>query len=182
LSESLRRAVVIEGDATSAQQLKEERVGDADFFIAATEDDEDNVMTCLQAKSLGTRYCVTLIHRSDYAEVVSRNSRQLQIHAAISPWEATNRELLRFITTERANTVFRLGEEAEVLEAVVPETGALPDRTLAEIAWPEGCVVVALAHGSETRVPAANTQIRAGDTLYAVVATESRSAFVRLFE
>lgn len=182
LSETLNRTVVIQGDATSAQQLREERVGDADFFIAATDDDEDNVMTCLQAKSLGTRYCLTLIHRSDYAEVISRNSRQLQIHAAISPWEATNRELLRFITSERANTVFSLGDEAEVLEAVVPDGGTLPGRTIAETPWPDGCVIVGLAHGSETRVPGAASRISAGDTLYAVVATGSKQRFVDLFD
>ena len=29
--------------------LEEEEVGSADFFIACSKDDEDNIMTCLQA-------------------------------------------------------------------------------------------------------------------------------------
>jgi len=180
LSETLQRTVVIQGDATSVQQLKEERVGDADFFIAASEDDEDNVMTCLQAKSLGTRYCLTLIHRSDYADVISRNSQQLQIHAAVSPREATNRELLRYITPERANTVLTLGDDAEVLEAVVPAASPLQGCSVAEVRWPEGCVVVALLHGSEASVPGAKDQLAAGDTLYAVVARAAKRPFLEL--
>jgi trk system potassium uptake protein TrkA len=182
LSETLQRAVVIRGDATSVRQLKEEQVGDADFFIAATEDDEDNVMTCLQAKSLGTRYCLTLIHRSDYADVVSRNSEQLQIHAAVSPREATNRELLRYITPDRANTVLELGEAAEVLEIVVTAHSKADGHKVSEVKWPEGSVLVAMLHGSETRVPGADDELSAGDTLYAVVAQKARKAFVRLFE
>jgi trk system potassium uptake protein TrkA len=181
LSETLQRTIVIQGDATSVQQLKEERVGDADFFIAATEDDEDNVMTCLQAKSLGTRYCLTLIHRSDYADVISRNSQQLQIHAAVSPREATNRELLRYITPERTNTVLKLGEDAEVLESVVPPGGKLAGNRVSEVHWPEGSVLVALLHGSEARVPGADDQLAAGDTLYAVVSQKAKRQFVQLF-
>jgi len=181
LSETLQRTVVIQGDATSVQQLKEERVGDSDFFIAATEDDEDNVMTCLQAKSLGTRYCLTLIHRSDYADVISRNSRQLQIHAAVSPREATNRELLRYITPERVNTVLTLGEDAEVLEAVVRNGGALAGSKVSAVKWPEGSVLVALLHGSSACVPGADDQLETGDTIYAVVAQKAKKQFVQLF-
>ena len=181
LSETLQRTVVIQGDATSIQQLKEERVGDADFFIAASDDDEDNVMACLQAKSLGTHYCLTLIHRSDYADVISRNSQQLQIHAAVSPREATNRELLRYITPERANTVLKLGDDAEVLETVVPATSQLAGQKVAEIPWPQGCVLVARLHGSQASVPGPEDQLGAGDTLYAVVARAAKKPFTRLF-
>jgi trk system potassium uptake protein TrkA len=174
--------VVIQGDATSVQQLKEERVGDADFFIAASEDDEDNVMTCLQAKSLGTRYCLTLIHRSDYADVISRNSQQLQILAAVSPREATNRELLRYITPERANTILNLDKNVEVVESVVPPSAAaLTGRKVLEIQWPEGCVLVALLHGSQASVPGPEDRLAAGDTLYAVVARTAKKAFTDLF-
>lgn len=180
LSETLQRTAVIHGDATSVQQLKEEQVGDADFFVAATEDDEDNVMTCLQAKSLGTRYCLSLIHRSDYADVISRNSQQLQIHAAVSPREATNREVLRFVTTDRSHRVLKLEGDAEVLEAVVPPACALTGRSLSDIKWPDGSVVVALLHGSEARVPSAEDKMTAGDTIYAVVAGKAKRKFNRL--
>jgi trk system potassium uptake protein TrkA len=180
LSQTLQRAVVIHGDATSVQQLKEERLGEADFFIAASDDDEDNVMSCLQAKSLGTRYCLTLIHRGDYADVISRNSRQLQIHAAVSPREATNRELLRYITPDRVNTVLDLGGDAEVLESVIPATSALDGKTVSGIQWPEGCVLVALLHGSQAIVPGADDPLAIGDTLYAVVARSAKKAFTQL--
>jgi len=181
LSETLQRATIIHGDATSVQQLKEEQVGDAEFFVAATEDDEDNVMTCLQAKNLGTRYCLMLVHRSDYADVVSRNSEQLQIHAAVSPREATNRDLLRWITEDRTHTVLELDNAADVLETVVPAQSEVTGRRVAEVQWPEGCVLVAQLHGSQVLVPGADDVLAAGDTLYAVVSRKSRKAFARLF-
>jgi trk system potassium uptake protein TrkA len=182
LSETLQRTVVIQGDATSVEQLKEEQVGEADFFIAATEDDEDNVMTCLQAKNLGTRYCLALVHRVDYADVISRDSQQLRIRAAVSPRESALRDLQRYITKARSNTVLKLPGGAEVLEAVVPGSGNVTGRKVSEVPWPEGSVLVAQLHGSSALVPGADDVLASGDTLYALVSAEARRAFARLLQ
>lgn len=180
LSEMLHRTVIINGDATSVQQLKEEQVGEADFFVAATADDEDNVMTCLQAKSLGTKYCLTLIHRADYADVISRNSERLQIHAAVSPREAADADLLRYISTEPANTMLRLPDGTEVIEAVIPENSPLNGKKVAEVKWPRGSGLVALLRGSEAVVPGPDDEMNAGEVLYAMVSPAARKPFVRL--
>jgi trk system potassium uptake protein TrkA len=180
ISSTLQRTTVINGDATSIQQLKEEQISEADFFIAATNDDEDNVMACLQAKNLGTRYCLTLIHRTDYAEVISKNSEQLRIHAAVSPRVTSSRDLLRFVTTERFHVVMSLADGAEVIESVIGEHGELARKRVAEVPWPEGSGLVALLQGSEATVPTADDVIQAGDTIYALVSAEAKKAFVRL--
>jgi len=180
LSEVLQRTVVIEGNATSVEQLKEEQVGSADFFIAATEDDEDNVMTCLQAKNLGTRYCLALVHRADYADVISRNNQQLRIRAAVSPREATLRDLQRYINKQGSNTVLNLPGGAEVLEAVISQTGQVTGRKVSEVPWPKGTMLVALLHGSSAVVPGAEDALNPGDTIYALVSAEARRDFARL--
>jgi trk system potassium uptake protein TrkA len=160
--------------------LREEQVGEADFFIAATEDDEDNVMTCLQAKHLGTKYTLALIHRVDYADVVSRSSEQLGIMGAVSPREAANRDLLRFMTSEKYHVVMALADGAEVLESVVREGGSLAEKRVAEVQWPEGAGLVALLQGSEAMVPTADDVLRPGDTVYAIVSPQSKKALVKL--
>jgi trk system potassium uptake protein TrkA len=62
--------VVINADATSLSELREEQVERADFFVATSISDEDNVMTCLQAHNLGAKHCLTLVHRADYADAM----------------------------------------------------------------------------------------------------------------
>jgi trk system potassium uptake protein len=180
LSDLLQRTVIINADATSLLQLREERVGDADFFVATTADDEDNVMTCLQARSLGTRYCLTLIHRADYADIVSRSSEQLGILGAVSPRVATNRDLLRFVTSEKFHVIIRLPGELELVEASIARSGQLAGRTVREIDWPAGSGLVALLQGQQALVPVGEDRIAAGDTIYAIVSPEARKAFVRL--
>ena len=89
LSDQLTNVTILNADATSIAEMKEEQIGEADFFIAATEVDEDNVMTCLQAHSLGTKYCLPLIHRADYADAMTGFGVKMGILAAVSPREAT---------------------------------------------------------------------------------------------
>ncbi|MGC6437028.1 MAG: Trk system potassium transporter TrkA, partial [Verrucomicrobiales bacterium] len=92
-------ATVIHADATSLNELREEQIGEADFFISTTQSDEDNVMTCLQAHNLGTKNCLPLIHRTDYANSVNQSKNKLGIKEAIIPRETVRRELMRFITS-----------------------------------------------------------------------------------
>ncbi len=182
LSYSLQRTVVIRGDATSLNQLKEEQVGDVDFFVAATRDDEDNVMTCLQAKNLGAKHCVTLIHRADYADAVSRNSNQLGIMGAVSPRVATGKELLRFLTDEQGRALLSFEGGAQIIEARVTPGCELAGRRIKEIEWPSESGLIALIHGQTAMVPAADDMIAAGDDIVAVVSKASRPAVTRLLE
>ncbi len=180
LSNTLQNCTVINGDATSLSELKEEQVGDADVFVAASSNDEDNVMTCLQAKHLGARHCVTLIHRADYAEAISRNGSGMGIHGAVSPRMSVSRDLLRFVTADPYHTLVQLGESAELLECHVSPGSQAAEHKVSELSWPESTGLVALLHGNNAQVPAADDRIQAGDTLIAIVAKSTKRSFLRL--
>ena len=179
LTHRLSNTTVLNVDATSLAELREEQVGDADFFVATTQSDEDNVMTCLQAHNIGAKHCLTLIHRADYADAISSSSTQLGIMAAVSPREATRRELLRFVTSDKFHTVKAL-EDGELLEVSVPDNARIVDKAVSEIEWPEGSGLVALLHGVQACVPAADDIVRAGDHLYAMVSTKAKKKFLKL--
>ena len=135
LIETLPNATILNTDGTSLTELKEEKIGDADFFIATTGEDEDNVMTCLQAHSLGTENCLTLIHRADYADAMTRLGDQVGIKAAISPRNATLRDLGRFLTSEKFHLVRRLSA-GELIEARVAEESSVAGKKIRDVEWP----------------------------------------------
>lgn len=180
LVELLQRTTVIHGDATSVNQLKEEQVGAADFFVATSHDDEDNVMSCLQARNLGTPHCLTLVHRADYADTISANEERLGIHAAVSPRVAVAKELLRFITTDDFHPILALPGGASVLEIPVAGDSSVCGRKIAEIAWPAGAGLVALLHGQQALVPGGDDLIHGGDTVYALTTEGAREPLIRL--
>ena len=179
LTDLLANTTVLNADATSLEELKEEDIGKVDFFIAATGGDEDNVMTCLQAHSLGARHCLTLIHRADYADAIMSFGKPLGIMAAVSPREATWRDLTRFVTSDRYHVVKEL-EAGQLIESAVGENSKVAGKMVRDIKWPKGCVLVALLHGIRAAVPAADDVVEAGDNLYAVVSPKALKKFLKL--
>lgn len=181
LADRLANTTVIKADATVTAELEEEQVGEADFFIGTSADDEDNVMSCLQAHTLGAKNCLALIHRADYAQVISASGKQLGIRAAVSPREATRREIQRFITTDQFHLMKHL-DGADLLEMRVGRGSIAAGHMLHEIAWPQGAVVVGQMRGIHAGVPGPDDVLLAGDHVYAVVSQDARKAFVRLLE
>ncbi len=179
LADVLQNTCVINADATSLSELREEHVGEADFFVATSANDEDNVMTCLQAHSLGAKRCLTLIHRADYADVISANGEHLGIKAAVSPREATRLDLMRFVTSDRYH-LFKELEEGEIIEATVKERSSIVGKRMDQVGWPAGVVIVALIQDAKAVVPGADDVIAAGNNLYAMVAPESKKAFLKM--
>jgi len=154
-------------------------VGEADFFIGTSPDDEDNVMSCLQAHTLGVESCLTLIHRADYAAAISGSGHHLGIRAAVSPREATRREVQRFITTDRYHVLEEF-DSALLVEIRVGKGSIAAGHMVHEVEWPHGVVLVGQLRGVQADVPGPDDVLLAGDHLYAVVARPSLKAFTKL--
>lgn len=179
LSDQLTNVTILNADATSIAEMREEQIGQADFFIAVTNVDEDNVMTCLQAHSLGTKYCLPLIHRADYADAMTSYGERMGILAAVSPREATRKDLAHYITSDRFHLLQKL-EGVELIETAVGKTSPAVGKRIREVVWPEDCVLVALLNSSRGQVPAADDEMREGDSLYALVKPRAKREFLKL--
>jgi trk system potassium uptake protein TrkA len=180
LASVLQRTTVIHGDATSLRQLKEEQVGEADFFVGATIDDEDNVMTCLQAKDLGVKHCVTLIHRADYADAITRAGSKLGIVGAVSPRVATSKDLMRFVTDQEFSTLIHLEGGVDVIEFILTEESPMAGKSICDVTWPKGSGLVSLTHGSQAIVPTGMDVLHVGDSVVAMVSIDSLRDFRKL--
>ena len=173
------KATVIHADAASLNELREEQVGVADFFIATTQSDEDNVMTCLQAKNLGTKSCIPLIHRTDYANAVNQAKSQLGIKEVISPREVVRRELMRFITSDKYHIVKKI-PAGEIIETTIREKSKVAGKTVGEISLPAGSIFVAIIKGIHAKVPRATDIIEVDDTVFSIVSEEAKKSFLKL--
>lgn len=181
MADRLVNATIINGDATVVAELEEEQVGEADFFISTSTDDEDNVMSCLQAHTLGVKHCLTIIHRADYAAAISASGHHFGIRAAISPREATRREIQRFITTDSYH-VLKKFETADLVELRVGKGSIAAGHMVKEIDWPAGVVLVGKLRGLHAEVPGPDEVLLGGDHLYAMVSKEAKKRFLRLLE
>lgn len=179
LADRLANTTVINVDATVLAELEDEQVGDADFFVATSQSDEDNVMTCLQANNIGVKNCLTIIHRADYARAIGSSGRHFGVVAAVSPREATRRDIERYLTSEKYHVVKKLGP-GQVIETRIESKSALAGKPVGEVPWPAGVVLVGRQRGLQAEVPGRDDVLEVGDILYAMVDRKALKPFVKL--
>jgi trk system potassium uptake protein TrkA len=172
---------MIHGHGTSLRLLEEEHVGDADFFVACTRDDEENIMACLQVRKLGARKLYLAINRADYSEVIQTSRATLGIDVAVSPRLATATEVLRYISKEKYIELATLpGGVGRVIELKIVAGSACDGHSVREIKWPVGSVVLALQHKGDARTPGPDDVLHAGDRIVCLLQPELLNDIVRL--
>lgn len=163
LAARLNRALVLNGDATDEELLEQENIAEMDLFVAVTNDDENNIMSCLLAKRLGARRVVALINRRSYVDLLQSG----QIDIAISPAQATIGKLLAHVRRGDVVAVHSLRRgAAEALEAVVHgdrDSCRLTGRRVDEIELPAGATIGAVVRGGDVMMAHHDTRIEAED-------------------
>jgi len=160
LASRLEKTVVLRGDGTSQELLREENIEEADFFIAVTNDEEANILGALLAKQLGARKVISLINRIDYIPLVSR----VGIDGVINPRHSAIRKILHYIRKGKVISVTPLRDDkAEAFEFIALETSEITGRPFKDIHFPRGTIVGAICRGEEVIIPDGNSVIRPGD-------------------
>ena len=174
LAERFPGITVIHGTATSLRLMEEEQVGNADYFVACTKVDEDNIMTSLQARKLGVKHVQLIFNKPDYEGVLDELKETLGVELAVSPRQATVAEVLRYLNIEPYQELAELpGGAGKILEVrVSPESEAI-NKPIKDVAFPPGVVIVALLHKFQPKVPGAEDRILPDDRLV-IIAQENR--------
>ncbi|ABI57962.1 Trk system potassium transporter TrkA [Alkalilimnicola ehrlichii MLHE-1] len=150
ISEELKRAIVLLGDAADEELLLEENIENTDVFCAVTNDDEANILSAMLAKRLGARQVMALINRAAYVELIQSSE---DIDIAVSPQQATIGSLLAHIRRgDMANVHSLRRGAAEAMEAVAhgtPASSRVIGRAIDEIRLPPGTTIGAVVRGDE---------------------------------
>ncbi len=173
LVDRLKRSVILQGDPTDPELLREENIEDTDAFLALTRDDEDNILSALFAKRAGAHMVMALVNKLSYASLASATG----IDAVISPNLSAVSAILHFIRKGKVVSVTTVGEEAaEALEVVALETSELVGKPLRDADFKDA-VVGAIVRGDEVKIPSGDDHIDVGDH---VIIFALRSAIPRL--
>ena len=169
LAERFPHIAVINGDATSVRLLEEEQIGSADYFVACTKDDEENILTCIQASKLGAEHVQLLINKGDYDDLLGMLQTRLDIEVAVSPRRTIADFMLRNLSGESVSTLAEMPDGGRILELRISHSSPAIGKTIKEIHLPRGCLLVALLHKFKAKVPAADDTILAGDHVVVIV-------------
>lgn len=179
LASELNRTTVLQGDIGDRELLVNENIEFTDVFCAVTNDDEANIMACLQAKRLGARHVMALVNRDAYVELIDDSS----IDHAISPQHITIGRILTKLRRGNMVKVYRLNnDEAEAIELVVhgdEQSSKVIGKTIAEIELPVQCSIVAIVREDKTLMAKPDVCLAAGDHVILLVL---KRRFVRQIE
>lgn len=176
--------ICFEGNGASFATLKELGADKADIWIAVTESDELNILSCMTAHMLGAGHTIARIRDVDYARQNHFYRDKLGISMIINPELATAMEigrLLRFPLATRVE-VFAKGR-AELVQTSVREESPLIGKSLIEINQNMGInlLICAVVRQGEAFVPKGDTVICKDDILYMTGAAEEfRKSFKKL--
>lgn len=159
-------AVVLQGDALEKEVLLEAQVQNAETVIAVTNDDETNIFASVLAKRAGCARAVTLVNKSSYEPVLPA----LGIDSVVSPNTITISTILRHVRHRAISALYTLREGfGEVVEATAQQGSRLVRGPLRSIGIPEGMLIGAIVRDGEVIIPTGDTQVRAGDSIVAVI-------------
>ena len=176
--------MVIRGNGVSAETLSDAGAEDADMLVATTNSDEVNMVCCLTAKNLGTKYTVARIRNPEYNRNLSELRRNLKIDRVINPENATAIEIARLLRFPSAANIeafcrgkvemmgFRL-QEGDIL--VGKPFYAMPDQ-IKRLSM----LFCAVDRDGQVTIPNGSFVPMAGDKVYIIGQPESLDQFFHL--
>lgn len=178
LAASLKRAKVVCRDATQRIDLEQEHIGKADMFVAATNDDERNIMASVLAKEVGVSNTVAVVHQPDFVPLLGK----LGIDHAVTPRACFASRVLKLVHQKKVSRLAVLEEgEVEILEFKV--TGGTPviGQRLEDIKFPRGALVAAILRGDCVIVPSGSDEVHAHDMIIVIAPSDSLKSLQKLF-
>jgi trk system potassium uptake protein TrkA len=170
LASRLDRTICLHGDGTDQELLKEENIKDADYFIAVTDDEEENILSALLAKQLGAKKVISLVNKSGYSHLIPL----LGIDGVMNPRRASVGKILHFIRKGKVISATPLGDEkAEAVEFIALETSDITNRPLKDIDFPKGTIIGAITRAGEVIIPGGDSVILPGDHVILVTLRSS---------
>lgn len=177
LAQELSNVLVIKGDGTNGEVLKEAGIEDADYFVALTHDDEINILASLCAKNLGCKKVIILSRKRDYTPIVER----VGIDVTINPALTAAGEIMRY--TRGGVLSFSLLEEgkAEILEVLVKESSAIAGKALRDTPFPQEALIGAVVRDGKVTIPRGDTIIAPNDRVIVFMLPPAVKKIERLF-
>jgi trk system potassium uptake protein TrkA len=164
-------ALVVEGNATRVEILKQANVGKADFFAALTTNDEVNLYTCKLARKMGAKHTIA---RTSNPEMTKPDfiltKEELGVDLIIHPEKETANAIITLIRQSATTDVvefedgkmqlmgLRLDKNAPVLHTPLKELGTKYGNPAIR--------VLAIKRGQYTIIPRGDDILLKGDQIF----------------
>lgn len=171
LSILLPEAIIINGDGTDEEVLREEGIEYAQAFIPLTDIDEENIMLTLHVKQVSNAKLITKINRSTFKNVISK----LDLGSVIYPRYITSEAIIAYVrakknsTNSNIETLYHMFDNrAEAIEFRVDEPSSVTGIPLKDLMLKNDLLVSFIYRNGKVQIPSGLDTIEVGDTVMIV--------------
>ena len=177
-ADALKRAVVMHGSGTDMDLFNEINMKEADFFLAVSDDDENNILSALLAKKYGAKRTLVITNDPEYLPILD----SIGIDITINPRLITVSAILKHLRKGRVMSVFKLIEDAEVIEIGVEPDSSIVDQKISKIKFPKEAIIGAILRKGEMLIPTDEIILEAGDSVILVALPGAIENIEKLFD
>jgi trk system potassium uptake protein TrkA len=168
-------SVCVRGDGCEVATLAEAGVSRAEVFIAATDEDEDNLVACQVAKhKFGVPRTIARVNNPENEKIF----RRLGVDCPISVTNLILEHIEEKIPTHPLIHLLATGEEkTEIVEVRILEGSKSVGKSVKELSLPADSILALLIrNGQKPQVPTADTVLKVNDRIVALTTTDSERA------
>lgn len=168
--------MVITGEGTSYDILKQAGTESADFFVAAADSDEVNMIACgIVSSEFEVPAKIARVRSFDYHSIRLSEKRFLGIDYVVNPEIEAARAILRAVRSGAVSDIISFEQSRVQIRSVVVEKGGILDgpamKDLPGL-LPGPVLVAVIIRGNRYIIPAGDNRSEAGDILYLVAREE----------
>lgn len=175
LSELLPKAIIINGNGTEQELLKEVGIEYADSFIPLTGNDEKNIVLTLYAKQVSKAKVITKINRLSFKNVIS----SLNLGSVIYPKLITSEAIIAYVRAKKESmnrnieTLYHMFDSrAEAIEFRIDEESGVTGIPIMDLNLKKDLLICFINRNGSIIIPSGQDSIQVGDTVM-IVTTHS---------
>ncbi len=171
LSLLLPKAIIINGDGTDEELLKEEGIHSAESFVPLTGIDEENIMLTLFARQVSAAKVVTKINHITFKDVINN----LDLGSVIYPRYITSEAIIAYARAKKNSlgsnieTLYHLFDSrVEAIEFCVEQDSKITNTPLMELSLKKNLLIAFINRNGNILIPSGQDSIQVGDTVMIV--------------
>ena len=171
LSLLLPKAIIINGDGTNEELLKEEGIATAQAFIPLTGIDEENIILTLYAKQVSGAKVITKINRINFRGVISK----LDLGSIVYPRYITSEAIIAYVRAKRASMNSNIealyhmyDHRVEAIEFLIDKESAATGQTLANLPLKKSLIIALINRSGKIFMPSGSDSLMVGDSVMIV--------------
>lgn len=171
LCELLPKAMIICGDGSDEELLREERIDQMDSLVTLTGIDEENIILSLFAKTKVKVKTVTKINRLQINDVM----RSLDLDSVVYPKHLTAEAILQHVRATKnsigsnVETLYKLiDDKVEALEFHIQGNSRVANIRLQELKIRDDVLIACISRKGKVIIPGGRDKIMAGDSVVVV--------------